>query len=492
MSKLISTFVFLLAAIVIIGPGCASHSSATADSSTSPPPAAARRLSLDGIAAENPVAQPTTIPGQFAIAPQPLPDLAGIVAAPTPGSLIYGLYTWAGEYKTHRQSIRQVGWHSFRIGGPFDDEIMRMVVEDGVEVMKTVGRKNRMEYESEEAFLAAYAAEITEFLQRYGPRGSFFTDHPNLPHRPITHVEIWNEPNFQYLIPDRQPRAEVEAEREALYPKLLAVAHQAVKARWKDVQVVGFAAGGASAGDLRFIKNIHDRVPAVVNHYDILSTHPYAEPEPPDAYTVRSFGRFSPASSLAQHRKVLADAGTAGAAGKPIWYTEVGWPVSKADGGHFDTPAGRAMVSPMLQAAYVCRIYALSLRLGVGRTHIMFTTDTDNFNAGFFLRDNSWRPSATAVAVMTRVLPNPNLVGVISEGDDGYFAYQFNTGDIADAARDVIMAWNVAGPREVTLPVAMPEVEIIDMLGHVRRGRPLNGQLTLTVGPLPIYIRLAE
>jgi hypothetical protein len=129
----------------------------------------------------------------------------------------------------------------------------------------------------------------------------------------------------------------------------------------------------------------------------------------------------------------------------------------------------------------------------VQRVHIMCATDTDNVNAGFFLRDRSWRPSATAVAVMTRVLPNPRLAGVISDGEDGLHVYQFNTGDFADPARDVIMAWNVTGPRDIQLPApGATEVEVVDMLGHARRMPARQGRLTLTIGPLPVYIRSAQ
>ncbi len=435
------------------------------------------------------VEQPQSIPGNFKIDEQPLPDLQKIVESRGPGSMVYGLYTWSGEYKTHRDSIRRIGWKSIRMGGPFDDEIMRMVVEDNVEVMKTLGRQRRNDFDSDEAFISAYLEVVVDFLERYGPQGTFFKDHPNLPHRPIMAVEIWNEPNFQYMISDREPRAEVEAEREALYAKVLKAAHDAINPRWKDVAVVGFSAGGASAGDIRFIRRIHQNVPEIVKSYDILSTHPYVDPAPPEAYSIRPWGQYSIAGTLAENRRTLEEVG---AADKPVWFTEIGWPVSKADGGHFDTAEGKVMVSPMLQAAYVCRLYAYALRLNVDRVHIMFATDTDNFNAGFFLRDKSWRPSATAVAVMTDVLSNPRLVGALSDGQNGYHAYQFNTGDMADAGRDVIMAWNVAGPQEVELQVNMPKVEVIEMLGHRRTIESTGGKIKLTVGPLPLYVRQAN
>lgn len=305
----------------------------------------------------------------------------------------------------------------------------------------------------------------------------------------MTAVEICNEPNFQYLIPDREPRAVVERERETLYAKLLPAAHAAIKAKWPGVRVVGFSGGGASAGDLRFFANLWKLDGArLAKSCDIASTHPYVDPAPPEADAVRGWGSYSIAKSLATIRKTI------GPDAPPFWYTEVGWPVSRADGGHFPTKAGEAMVDPRLQAAYVCRMYALALRLGVGRVHVMFATDTDNFNAGFFRRDKSWRPSAQAVQTMIRVMPFPKLAGTIHDGQDGWYAWTFRDARSPEpAAPPVTMAFAVAGPRHVELPWAHPGATLIDMLGVARQvaAKPAgDGTWTLPVdiGPYPVYL----
>ena len=180
----------------------------------------------------------------------------------------------------------------------------------------------------------------------------------------------------------------------------------------------------------------------------------------------------------------------------PVWYTEVGWPITKADGGFFPTKPNDVMVTPQLQAAYVCRMYALALRLGVERVHIMFATDTDNFNAGFFLRDNSWRPSAHAVQTMIKLLPFPKLVSAIHDGEDGWYAWNF----VADQGTPtnvllmpVTMAFNVAGPKHVELPWSTSAATVIDMLGvsrHVAAVPAAGGTWTLPldIGPCPVYL----
>ena len=84
-----------------------------------------------------PVVQPG-IPGPWESATaQPLPPLAGVLARPGPGRLVYGLYAWAGEYQKYRNDIRAIGWPSLRIAGPFDDATMQALAEDGVRVMVT-------------------------------------------------------------------------------------------------------------------------------------------------------------------------------------------------------------------------------------------------------------------------------------------------------------------------------------------------------------------
>jgi len=436
--------------------------------------------------------QSNTIPGKFAVTAQPFPPLTVITAKAVPDRPVYGLYTWAGEFRLLREDIRNVGWKQIRVGGPWDDAAMRMAVEDGIEVLMTLGRKKRSEYASDDAFIDDHIRLIDTFLTRYGPGGSFFADNPDLPVRPVTAVEIWNEPNFHYMIPDRTPREEVEREREALYAKLLPEAHRSIKAKWPDVHVVGFSTGGSSAGDLRFITNVWNRNPEqIARSFDIFSTHPYVDPVPPETDSLRAWGSYSITKSLAAIRA------TAGSA-VPVWYTEVGWPVSKADGGHFPTKADEITVSPQLQAAYVCRMYALALRLGVERVHIMFATDSDNFNAGFFLRDKTWRPSARAVQTMIKIMPFPKLIGAINDGNDGWYAWTFTAdAQSKEAAPPVTMAFNITGPKYVELPWPAPAATVVDMLGTTRQidaVRAPGGAWTLPVniGPCPVYLKPAQ
>lgn len=415
-----------------------------------------------------------------------MPPLEKVLREAKPNPFIYGLYQWADEYLAYRDSIKKVGWRAYRCGGSMTDQAMRAFAEDDIEVMycvSTAPQKLDATPQEDETFIQGYAQGITTLLARYGPNGTFFRENPKVPNRPLLNLEIWNEPNFEYMIrPDQRPQAQLEAARFALYSRLLPAAYAAAKNCSKEVNVVGFGAGGSDAGDIRFIQSVNAAGPSAVRGYDVLSTHPYVEPVPPEACSVRSWGRYSIASSLDQIR---ADLASHGRAEVPIWYTEVGWPISKQDGGFYAMSGTR--VSPDLQAAYVCRLYAFAQRLGVSRVHIMSVNDTDNFNSGFFQRDGSWRPSAHAVQTMIQLMPSPRLLGALSDGEDGYFAYRFAPGKNPGAA-PVLMAWNVSGPKVVELPIKASRATIVDMLGRRQTIAVAGDKMRLEIGPLPVYV----
>ena len=83
--------------------------------------------------------------------------------------------------------------------------------------------------------------------------------------------------------------------------------YELIRKKWPTVTVLGFGAGGASRDDVRFIRNVFAKDPAkIAGSFDILSTHPYVNPVPPETFRVKSWGQYSVADSLKDIRDILA------------------------------------------------------------------------------------------------------------------------------------------------------------------------------------------
>ncbi len=460
-------------------------------------------------------AQPTNIPGNWSWTPQPLPPIEIITSRPAPERPVYGLYCWENEYLQNHAFIKDIGWKNFRLSGPITDEVMRQYIKDDAEVMFTLpcrkpfrekgetnGRwRNRNNFDSDEAFIADFLNDVEAVLKRYGPGGSFFKNNPDLPERPLMYLEIFNEPNFWYLDVAREdldhhfpPKDAAAREvqnlsRQKLYAKMLVAAYRKIKEVSPSVQAVGFAAGGAAGADVPFIKGVFAADPQVKDSFDILSTHPYIRPAPPDGNSINSWGELSIAGSTKTIRGVMK---ANGAETRPVWWTENNWSIYPEEGGAF--VEGRIYkrdikkdVSSELQAAYLVRGYAWALRLGVGRLHYMAITDTDGCNAGMINKDGSYRLSAHAVKNMIALMPRPKLLGAISENIDGTYIYRFDPDFSSDGDRAVIMAWRVQGPKTVAIPWSGESAVIIDMLGHAKTVAATGGEIQLEIGPYPVF-----
>ena len=70
---------------------------------------------------------------------------------------------------------------------------------------------------------------VTEAILRYGPRGTFWSENPSLPRKPIRIWQIWNEPNFKYFVGRPDP---------AEYGKLVTLSSAAIKSVDPGAQVI--------------------------------------------------------------------------------------------------------------------------------------------------------------------------------------------------------------------------------------------------------------
>lgn len=431
--------------------------------------------------------QPETIPEGYLMAKQKLPPLDWVVNRMRPAYPVYGIYTWFGEYRKLREEIKQVGWGTLRLSGPMTDDDLKIAYDDGLNFtyMLKHPKGKRDAYESDEAYIEASVKAASEFLDRYGENGSFYKEFPKYKDRYIPFMQLRNEPNFHYMY-----KKGSEADRQKLYAALAPKLQALIRKKSPKTKIVGFTAGGAGAGDMRFVNSVLEHDKRCLTETDVFATHPYVQPAPPETNKKESWGSYSIANSLDSLRKIFNQYGKKDIT---VWYTEGGFMISKADGAAYEKPANLT-VSLELQAAYNCRYYAIALRLGVDCVTTMFITDTDGYPGGFFdrLRDMKWRPSAHAVQTMIRIMPHPALRGAQSDGEDGIYIFEFIKHALKKASPQVIMAYRVEGPKTVTITVTSEKTKVTDMLGNETIINTPNKTLEHEIGPLPIYIEEAK
>jgi polysaccharide biosynthesis protein PslG len=151
---------------------------------------------------------------------------------------------------------------------------------------------------------ATYAAFLKVLIARYGPDGSFWDNHPDLPKQPIRAWQIWNEPNHNRYWSD-QPYA-------ARYVALARAARKAIKAA--DPEAVVVAAGFADRS-WESITQIYRAGAKGV--FDVIAIHPYT-------YEVGNVLRI-----VRYARRSLRQAGDGS---RPMWLTEVTWSSGKRPG----------------------------------------------------------------------------------------------------------------------------------------------------------------
>ena len=152
-------------------------------------------------------------------------------------------------------------------------------------------------------------------VRRYGPGGTFWAEHPELPTMPIRVWQIWNEPNFKYFVAKPNP---------AEYGKLVKASYAAVKSADRGAKVIlagMFARPKGSrtksgkhksinwyASD--FLEQMYKRNPGIRAKFNGASLHPY---------TIR-YQELTP--EIEEFRDVLSENHDAA---KGLWITELGW-----------------------------------------------------------------------------------------------------------------------------------------------------------------------
>ncbi len=147
-----------------------------------------------------------------------------------------------------------------------------------------------------------YTSYLVQLAQRYGPNGTFWSEHPEVPKRPLRVWQIWNEPQLRYQWASK--------DWEAGYGQLLHAAHDALKQADPGSTVV---LAGATNFAWDALEALYDKGD-IKGRFDVAALHPYTG----------SAGRVVKAAQL--FRDVLKKHGEGK---KPVWITELAWPASK-------------------------------------------------------------------------------------------------------------------------------------------------------------------
>ena len=198
------------------------------------------------------------------------------------------------------------------------DELVRNAAEREIRVLPFVygtpswvaSDPQRPPLDSEEA-RAAWQDLLGDLVGRYGPRGNFWAENPELPKIPITAWQIANEPNSAvFWSPSPSP---------AEYAELLQLSSAAIRSADPGAAIVlggmfGTPARGIDAWD--FLDELY-RVPGIADTFDAYALHPYA----PNLKGIKA--------QIGLVRDVLRRFGDRKL---PLLITEIGWPTDGPQG----------------------------------------------------------------------------------------------------------------------------------------------------------------
>jgi hypothetical protein len=165
----------------------------------------------------------------------------------------------------------------------------------------------------------AWTSFLKAAVARYGPGGSYWTENPLVPDKPINAWQIWNEPNFKYFVAKPNPTE---------YGKLVKLSSTAIKSADPSAQVIlaGLFSKPAGARFLNgkkvihatspnyfasyFLEQMYKTNPGIKSSFQGVALHPYV-----------ARYRQLPAE-IEELRGVMTREGDGT---KGLWITELGW-----------------------------------------------------------------------------------------------------------------------------------------------------------------------
>jgi hypothetical protein len=257
------------------------------------------------------------------------------------------------------ESVRTVfDWGEAQPGGrgsAFDfkrtDGVVRRAALRNIEVLPVVfyapkwARAYRNRFTSPPKRRSDYVTYLAALVERYGPEGTFWSEHPELPKHPLRQWQIWNEPHLPayWNAPEKGPYGYVRA-----YPLLLRASYNIIKSLDPGAKVV---MAGITQRAWEEIEVLYTR--GIKRYFDVAALQIFPQ-------TVKR--------AVKATRFFRAAMNSRGDRRKPIYLTEITWPASKGKTKGIkyqtqETPRGMATKLSQMYSAMLKRRRAL----GVGR-----------------------------------------------------------------------------------------------------------------------------
>ena len=308
----------------------------------------------------------------------------------------------------------------------------------------------------------------------------------------IDAYEVWNEEDlgFRFWHPAEDP---------AGYGDLLRAASRGIRAADPAARVV---LGGliyqplASSGAERYLEDLYRARPGIGAAFDVLALHPYAvyPPHSPPDIDLPSSSEVSVQRMVARVRRVMTFYGEP--PDKPIWVTEIGWPIYQAMGHAVDEDQ---------QARWLVRAVLSLLGAGVSRVYWYTLVDDETYldfppegAFGLWRYDDpadgyapapkkSWQALTTLLSLAGDLAVSEDVTAELTGAPADAIAYRLKA-PLGPKGRQVTVVWRTdesAGTRVVSVPVpADAQVTLFDLVGQ-----PVAGDATaLAIGPDPIYV----
>jgi hypothetical protein len=197
-------------------------------------------------------------------------------------------------------------------GGPFDftatDQLVALAARHGVSLLPVViytpewARADLSTAASPPKHVSDYTAYLSALAERYGSAGTFWQEHPELPRRPLTYWQIWNEPHLRlYWNASHWQKG---------YAALLKASHRALREADPRARTVLSGLTGTSWDALASLYKLGK----VRGSFDVAGLQTYTGTARHLLAAIHLFRRV-----LTRH----------GAGHMPLWLTEMGWPAAR-------------------------------------------------------------------------------------------------------------------------------------------------------------------